>query len=550
MAQDIDKSYLDTRTFTAFAETSRHQYVYICNMSTNVSRWSRNAVDYFGLSDEYIYDAGEEWSSHIHPEDKEAYIADITAVFSGQKSRHEMEYRALNKDGEYVVCTCRGIVLKGSNGEPDLFAGTIINHGIADNIDPITGLYNIYEFLNTARDLIKDKLRAGVLMLGFNHFSDINDIYGYVFGNAILKDFATKVKALLNGEGQLFRMDGAKFAIVSSALDRTNAPELYAKIQNIAKQDIIVDGNNISLSISGGAAAIDSYSGCEHSALACLTYALEKSKAEKHSELVFFENSVNADGKKKVELMNAIRQSVVKGCSGFYLCYQPLVREGDNKTIGMEALLRWRQDLYGEVSPGIFIPWLENDTCFFELGNWILEQALTDGKKIVEEYPEFVINVNVSYAQLERSGFRDAVMNILEKTNFPPKNLCIELTERCRNLNTDFLRNELNFFRSKGIQIALDDFGTGASSLNLLRELPIDCLKIDQTFIAHIQANNADQTIVESVIQCANKLGIKVCIEGIETKQISDFVEKYKADTHQGYFYSRPVRIEKFVEML
>lgn len=550
MAQNIDKSFLDTRTFTAFAETSRHQYVYICNMSTNVSRWSKNAVEYFGLSDEYIYDAGSEWAKHIHPEDRQAYIDDITAVFSGQKARHEMQYRALNKDGEYVMCTCRGIVLKGSNGEPDLFAGTIINHGIADNIDPITGLYNIYEFLNTARELIKDKLPSNALMLGFNHFSDVNDVYGYVFGNAILKDFASKVKTLLNGEGRLFRMDGAKFAIIFSAFNITNMQELYAKIQNIAKQDIIIDGNNISLSISGGAALIDSYSGCEHSVLASLTYALEKSKAEKHSELVFFENNVNADGKKKIELMNAIRQSVVKGCSGFYLCYQPLVREGDNKTIGMEALLRWRQDLYGEVSPGIFIPWLENDTCFFELGNWILEQALTDGKKIVEEYPEFVINVNVSYAQLERSGFRAAVMNILEKTNFPPQNLCIELTERCRNLNTDFLRDELNFFRSKGIKIALDDFGTGASSLNLLRELPIDCLKIDQTFISQIQANNTDQTIVESVIQCANKLGIKVCIEGIETKQISDFVEKYKADTHQGYFYSRPVRIEKFVEML
>lgn len=550
MTQDIDKSYLNTRTFTAFSETSKHQYVYLCNVKTNVTRWSKGAVEYFGLPDEYIYDTASVWGEHVHPDDKQAYFDDLEAVFSGKKERHDVDYRALNKDGEYVMCTCRGIMLKGENGEPDLFAGTLINHGISDNIDPITGLYNIYDFLKATRSLLDSKKRTGVLLVGFNRFSEVNDIYSYEIGNSILKEFACKVKDVIGDNTRLFRMDGAKFAIILNDADRTKALALYSKIQDIAKNDITIGENNVSLSISGGAVAIDDYSGCEHSVLASLTFTLEKSKEEKHSELVFFENGVNTDGKKKIELMNAIRQSVVKGCSGFYLCYQPLVREGDNKTIGMEALLRWRQDLYGEVSPGIFIPWLENDTCFFELGNWILEQALTDGKKIVEEYPEFVINVNVSYAQLERSGFRDAVMDILEKTGFPPKNLCIELTERCRNLNTEFLRNELNFFRSKGIQIALDDFGTGASSLNLLRELPIDCLKIDQTFIAHIQANNTDQTIVESVIQCANKLGIKVCIEGIKTKQISDFVEKYKADTHQGYFYSRPVRIEKFVEML
>jgi EAL domain-containing protein (putative c-di-GMP-specific phosphodiesterase class I) len=179
-----------------------------------------------------------------------------------------------------------------------------------------------------------------------------------------------------------------------------------------------------------------------------------------------------------------------------------------------------------------------------------LEQAIVDGKKIMEIYPDFIINVNVSYSQLERSAFRDAVLDIIAKHNFPPQNLCIELTERCRNLNVEFLRGELEFFRSNGIKIALDDFGTGASSLSLLRKIPVDTLKIDQAFISHIQSNPVDQTIVETVIQCANKLGISVCIEGIENKQISDFVERYKVSTHQGYYYSRPVRIEKFVELL
>ncbi len=546
----LDKSFLDTRVFSAFAETSRHQYIYVCNMQTNVSRWSMGAVEYFGMPSEYMYNAGKIWAERIHPEDREAYIKEISEIFNGEKSRHEMEYRAMNKEGNYVICTCNGVVLKGGNGKPDLFAGTLINHGIMDNIDPNTGLYNIYQFLDDVRALLEENGKAGVMKVGFNHFSEINDIYGYSIGNNILKQFAEKTGALLKGEGKVYRMDGSKFALIIKGMTKEGASELYHKMQELAKNDIVLAEGNVSLSISGGFAYIDKDSGCGQSVLASVSYALARSKEEKHGELVFFENEVGQNGKKKLEMMNAIRQSVVKGCNGFYLCYQPLVREGDSKTIGMEALLRWHQDMYGEVSPGLFIPWLENDSCFFDLGNWILEKALNDGKKILEHYPDFIINVNVSYAQLERSGFRNAVMSILEKTGFPPENLCIELTERCRNLNTDFLRKELNFFRSKGIKIALDDFGTGTSSFKLLKELPIDILKVDQTFIANIQANKVDQTIVESVIECSSKLGIKICIEGVETKQISDFVDKYKADTRQGYFYSRPVTIDKFVDLL
>jgi diguanylate cyclase (GGDEF)-like protein len=516
-----------------------------------VSRWSKTAVDYFDLPGEYMYDAGDIWAQHIHPEDRDAYIADITKVFSGEKSSHSMQYRALSKDGNYVICSCSGLLVKGKDeNEPDLFVGTIINHGIVDNIDANTGLFNVYGFLNSVRTLIQQRVQASILMLGFNRFGDVNEIYGYVFGNNLLRQFTSRLKELIGDEGTAFRMDGSKFAVIVRFTETERISKLYNEIQDVVKNKLFIDGVNIPLSISGGALNITNVGASEHTVQACVTYALERSKADRHSELVFFDDSIQGSDQNRIELMNIIRQSVIKDCSGFYLCYQPLVRESDSRVIGMEALLRWHHDVYGEVSPGAFIPWLENDTCFFELGNWILEQAIIDGKKIMEIYPDFIINVNVSYSQLERSAFRDAVLDIIAKHNFPPQNLCIELTERCRNLNVEFLRGELEFFRSNGIKIALDDFGTGASSLSLLRKIPVDTLKIDQAFISHIQSNPVDQTIVETVIQCANKLGISVCIEGIENKQISDFVERYKVSTHQGYYYSRPVRIEKFVELL
>ena len=146
---------------------------------------------------------------------------------------------------------------------------------------------------------------------------------------------------------------------------------------------------------------------------------------------------------------------------------------------GMEALIRWELEPYGVVSPGIFMEWLEQDPCIFDLGNWIIRTALSDIKRLRRDHPDFFVNVNIAAAQLERKEFRDSVLSIIKETNSTPDELCLELTERCRDLDVNFLKNEVNFFRSHGIKIALDDFGTGNSSLSLALELPFDELKVD-----------------------------------------------------------------------
>jgi EAL domain-containing protein (putative c-di-GMP-specific phosphodiesterase class I) len=175
---------------------------------------------------------------------------------------------------------------------------------------------------------------------------------------------------------------------------------------------------------------------------------------------------------------------------------------------------------------------------------------MTDALPLVKENPAFRLSVNVTYSQIERSDFLGDLLEILEQTGFPPENLYIELTERSSPHDIPELRRELDRFCKKGIKIALDDFGTGSASLNLLRLLPINCLKIDHQFVANIQTNHTDEIIVETVIDSANKLGISVCMEGIETEQLRDYVRKYDVDTLQGYYYSRPVEIEAFRALL
>lgn len=538
---DLDRTGLDDHTFQAIASLSDRMYIYLCNMRTNVSRWSVNAVDYFGLPGEYMFDAGAIWAEHIHPEDREMYLTDIENVFSGRQQRHNLEYRARNKYGDYVICTCSGIVQKGTNGEPDFFVGTMTNHGIIDTVDPVTNLYNIYEFDNAIQTIQSSRTPTMVLMIGINHFHFVNDIYDYVFGNKVLYVLAQAIqKEVQQRHGTVYRMDGAKFAMCLRGSSQEDTRELYESLRRLASESLTVEGVPVSLSISGGAVFVEKFAGSEFPIISSASYALDLSKRERHSELVFFDNELGGDTQRSMELLDALRQDIVNGCHGFYMVYQPLVRAEDGCAAGAEALLRWRSPIFGDVAPGRFIPVLEKDACFFALGNWILRQALTEAKPIVDRHPAFFLNVNIAYAQIEHRGFRDSLMDILRQTGYPPQNLCLELTERYRYADTEYLRAELQFFRSRGIRVALDDFGTGVSSLRLICDLPVDGLKIDQSFILHILNDKNAQMVVEATIDLTRKLGIDVCLEGVENQQLRDFVRRYPADHHQGFYYAHP----------
>jgi len=546
----LDITGLDNRIFTAFSETSARRYIFVCNLDTNVSRWSPNAVDYFGLEGEYIYDFGSSWEALIHPDDVEIYRKDISAFFAGKKKNHYAEYRVCNAEGEYVFVTCRGIILKGENGESDLFAGTLINHGVADFVDPVTGLYNNYKFMQTKKELIRAKQHMHILMIGLNNFGDINYTYNFFFGNTILNQFSNKIRSLMNEDSTLYRMDGPKFAIICKDSSNEAIEELYANIQEMSKHFTTDENIDIPLMISGGAIEINDFNVTEQSIYGCLSHAYADSKYKNHSELVFYDTSLQSTYREALNLLTALRQSIANDCEGFYLNFQPLINPSNNEIIGAEALLRYKDKDFGEVSPGKFIPLLEEDACFFDLGTWILKQALTEGKNFLKYNPNLVIDVNLSYTQISQARFRDVLVDVLDETQFPVKNLCLELTESCRDLDVTLLREEVMFYRSLGIKVAVDDFGTGTSCLALLRDIPVDCLKLDQSFVLNLPNNTIDQYIIDAFVQCANNLKINICLEGVENKFIRSLVEKYKVGMHQGFLYSRPVSISKYLELL
>ncbi|MBQ8965021.1 EAL domain-containing protein [Ruminococcus sp.] len=544
----IRSELLESRLFDGFADSSDRRYLYICDMSSDLSRWSRSAVEYFGLPGEYLQGADKLWAAHIHPEDRQKYLDDIEQVFSGKKDRHELDYRAMNKDGDYVICTCRGKVMHGSEGEPDIFIGSLENHGIADRVDATSGLYNVYEFLQDIRQLKLNGKTAVELLIGINCFSEINDMYGHNFGDRVLKQVGRVLIEVLGTRSKVYRMDGVRFACCLSDTAVGYIYELYRKIQFEMKYNVFVDGIRIPISVSAGAVLLDGdYD--EFSVQGSARYALEKSKHEQHGELYVFENDMKDTTRRRLELMSALRKSMLNDYEGFFMCYQPLVSSDNEELIGAEALLRWESRDFGTVMPGEFIPMLENDPSFFELGCWILRRSLNESMIMVDRDPRFTLNVNIAYTQLSHPLFRESVKAILKETGFPPANLCMELTESCRQLEKSYLQSEIGFLKGLGIRIAIDDFGTGFSSLNLLSDLSVETLKFDRGFTKDIMTNTANQAIIKAISNCASELNVNVCLEGMETREMIEFVRQYCIYSFQGYYFSRPVVIGQFLQM-
>lgn len=275
---------------------------------------------------------------------------------------------------------------------------------------------------------------------------------------------------------------------------------------------------------------------------------MECAKKQQRESMILFTSELHAQSLLTFQLQQRLRKSVQNDCEGFTLFYQPIISADKHILTGVEALLRWSDAKYPAASPTEFIPILENIGDIHKVGKWVLATALEQVGKWQEIQPDLRVSVNVSYLQMQDPSFKDFVLEQVEKWNFPRHQLVLELTESCNIINPKELARDLDYFREHGIQIALDDFGTGYASLSILRDLTTDWIKIDQTFVAQIADNDFDKALTEYLINLCSKLGLRVCVEGIETKEIQNVIQCFHPDTLQGYYYSRPVDTKTFEE--
>lgn len=230
--------------------------------------------------------------------------------------------------------------------------------------------------------------------------------------------------------------------------------------------------------------------------------------------------------------------------------YQPKIDLSTQALTGLEALIRWNDPENGRISPASFIPIAEDSGFIVELGEWVLWEACRTNKKWQDAgYPKLPISVNVSAVQFRHPQFVRTVETVLEQTGLEPKYLELEVTESLLN-DPVLIKDRLDSLKQRGISLSIDDFGTGYSSIYYLKELPLQVLKIDRTFVQNTPSSPRDNSLLQSIIQLGKSLGLTVLAEGVETKEQFDFLRQNECDQIQGFYYSRPVDSDTMEEML
>lgn len=540
------------RIFDVLSECVGGGFIFVEYIPGGISRWSREAVDYFGLPGTHILNGARTWGELIAPEDRASYMEMVKGLESGETDKMVYLTRIRDVEGIYHTMGCHARVIRSESGDPVFFTGVIQNFEELDNIDPVTGLYSQNNLLATIDHYLREKRPFVVSEFGIRDFFSFNTDYGYQEGNRLLK----RVAEWLNEKkrsGVFCRSEGTKFVYVVAEEEHTvgDIHGMFDSLKNFLKNDVYVNGMHVEINICGGAMLVKDMSLDASTVYNSVQFAMAQAKEENQMKLLVYNEEMQNRSREHLASLNRIRRDVLGGCKGFFMVYQPIVSAEDEKVIGVEALVRYRNESGRIVPPNDFIPWLEKDTVFYELGRFILKRAMEDGKRIIKTHPDFIVNVNLAYPQLQREDFKADLKRIIEESGYDTKNLKLELTERCRLIDIESLRNDMVFFKSSGIQTALDDFGTGYSALGLLINLPVDQIKIDKSFIDDIEDNVPRQCLFEAITDCASKLGVFCCVEGIETAEMKDYIKShYRVTSFQGYYYSRPVEIDELMDWI
>jgi len=346
------------------------------------------------------------------------------------------------------------------------------------------------------------------------------------------------------------RQGGDEFVVLLSEVKEPHAAAAIAAkiLKDIAKLHSI-DRHELHVTASIGVSAYPDDGTNAETLIKNADTAMYQAKENGRQGFRFFTPAMNTRAVERQSIEASLRCALER--DEFTLHYQPKICLRTGAIVGAEALIRWMHPVRGMVPPAQFIAIAEDCGLILPIGKWVLRQACEQARIWVDAgYPAIGIAVNVSGAELKEEGFLEDLLAILEQTRLDPRLLELELTESVLMRRTDSTITILTILRERGVQVAVDDFGTGYSSLSYLQIFPLDVLKIDQSFVRQIAINGSDAAIVTAVIGMARNLKLRVIAEGVETREELDFLLAHECDEAQGYYFSKPIPADKFMDLL
>lgn len=528
-------------------DLSRNLYLLVTDLQKNLTFVPEKTAEFLGMEAGYSLDFYQKLTAHVHPYDIPEYEEAMGKRLKKEALSEPLYIRMGKENLDYMMGFSMDVLRKENR---EYLIVVLKNENALQEIDAQTDLYSQVKFEEHMKEYIATRQKVAVLEIEFDHMNDMNILYGTNYSEQMQREIGIRFIYMMDADTAVYRMNSSNFAFILRNADREEAEAYMEKIRDTLKENAYIDGHFFEFKIYASGLILDDYKGDISTVQSKLEYTLEKARERRSTGILFFNDLVLSYGGMDLDLMKIIHQSVLNHCDGFYVEYQPIVTSEDGKIMGAEALVRWKKEPYGAIPPGLFIDWLENDPSMYDLGNFVLEQALWDSKSFLQQNPEFFINVNVSAKQLERPDFCRVVLELLDKTEFPVRHLCLEITERCRSLPVSVINERMAVLRGYGIKFAMDDFGTGSSSSAMALEMLIDEIKIDMSFIRKILVNKKNKAIVQSMVDFANAANIKSCLEGVENEALEDYLRTVGATWFQGYYYSKPVGADELEILL
>lgn len=420
--------------------------------------------------------------------------------------------------------------------------------------DDLTGLPNRSLF---AERLNRDRARAGgkgpgniaVVVLDIDRFKYINEIYGLESGNKVLKQVAESLSVSVSKDDTVARLGSDEFGIVLHAIRRPSDVILFVKmIMKNIPQIIMSGGEEISVTMAVGISMYPDDGKDAHTLMKNADIALSKAKAQGRNHYQFYTADMNVGVTELVFMERRLADALQN--REYILTYQPYCYLSSGRVAGTEALLKWKNEEFGLVSPVKFIPMLEETGMIIEVGNWVLRTACAQIKLWDDSKYSLPMSVNLSGSQFRHEFLAEMVENTIKEFGIDPRSLTLEITESIFVKDQEFSINVLKRLKGIGVAIAIDDFGTGYSSLSYLKRFPVDYVKIDQSFVQDVATDPDATSLVTAIISMAHSLNLKTIAEGVETEDQWKILRLLKCDMAQGFYFSAalpPKDVEKLL---
>ncbi|BBP64234.1 GGDEF domain-containing protein [Pseudomonas sp. Cab53] len=428
--------------------------------------------------------------------------------------------------------------------------------------DPLTNLPNralLMDRLSQQIALLKrHNLRGALLFLDLDHFKHINDSLGHPVGDTVLKIITARLEASVRLEDTVARLGGDEFVVLLSGLEGNRAAvseqvqKLADTLRELLSEPMFLDGQRLQVTPSIGMALIPDHGSTPADLLKRADIALYRAKDSGRNTSQMFHATMQKAASERLRMETDLRQALARG--EFSLHFQPQVDARDNRIVGAEALVRWHHPELGAQSPNEFIKVLEDSGLILEVGTWILDEACVGFKDLIArgriDPRRFSLCVNISPRQFRQSDFVERIESSLVTHGLPFSMLKLEITEGIVIQNLDDTIGKMRRLKKLGVSFAMDDFGTGYSSLTYLKRLPVDTLKIDQSFVRDATCDPNDAEIIRAIVAMAHSLNLEMIAEGVETLEQLQFLQGLDCHLYQGYLHSRPLPLEAFERLL